>query len=275
MSMELIEANEDGYTTPTSGSTSAERTFFVVDLDNDPTALDVDDFLKINIPTTFGNLLIRNFSPRRLGRGLYTVKADYGTASDTSRTQVSPTPLSTNSGQDSYVFSFSTTGGTAHITEALEQTQYTVTGTPPTLGTRVNDNGTEVEGVDIVIPAMNFTIRKRKVGAQITLAYINTLVSATGKMNTAAFLGFARGELLFTGAEGQQVRGGDTEVTFNFVAKPNLANVTRNTVSIGDVRGHDYVWTYYKPGFGEVRAASAVCKARLYDFFDFTLLGAT
>jgi hypothetical protein len=143
------------------------------------------------------------------------------------------------------------------------------------MGTVVNWNGQAADGIDIVGPKLQFTIRKRKAGSLITLAYVNTLVSLTGKTNNAVYLGFAAGELLFLGADGQQVRGGDTEITFSFAASPNAASATINGVSVTDIKGHDYVWSYYEPATANTPTVKGVYRATLYDSGDFSLLGAT
>jgi len=271
--MELIEADESqNFSVPSSGSTNGDRTFYITGSD---VAEDVYDFLAIELPRDYGGLRLVDFSVRRMGPGLYSCSAQYGAPSGgtASRTNITPTPLETNSGSDSYAFSFTTTGGTYHISDAKSQTSF---GTAPkSVGTAINWNGQFGDGIDIIGPKLQFTIRKRKAGSLITLAYVNTLVSLTGKTNNAVYLGFAVGELLFLGADGQQVRGGDTEITFSFAASPNISSASFDGVTVTDIKGHDYVWVLKEPTASGGAVTKGVYRATLYDSGDFSLLGAT
>lgn len=271
--MELIEADESqNFAVPSSGSITGDRMYYVTGSDD---AEAVYDFLADELPRDYGNLRLADFNVRRLGPGLYQCNAQYGIGvpGSVARTNITPTPLESNTGEESYAFSFTTTGGTYHTTHAKSQTAFGTT--PPAMGTVINWNGQAADGIDIVGPKLQFTIRKRKAGSLITLAYVNTLVSLTGKTNNAVFLGFAAGELLFLGADGQQVRGGDTEITFSFAASINAASATVNGVSVTDIKGHDYVWTYYEPATANTPSVKGVYRATLYDSGDFSLLGAT
>jgi hypothetical protein len=267
--MELIEADESqNFAVPSSGSITGDRMYYVTGSDD---AEAVYDFLADELPRDYGSLRLADFNVRRLGPGLYQCNAQYGIGvpGSVARTNITPTPLESNTGEESYAFSFTTTGATYHTADAVSQTAFGVGA--PDVGTTIADG----DGVDITGPKLQFTIRKRKAGSLITLAYVNTLVSLTGKTNNAVFLGFAAGELLFLGADGQQVRGGDTEITFSFAASPNVASTTFAGVTVTDIKGHDYVWAKKEPTAAGGWTTKGVYRATLYQSGDFSLLGAT
>lgn len=269
--MELVLADPNSDTIPSSGEVARTVKYFVIDRATDPSPDDVLDFLNDELPRSLSSgLILSSFSPVRVSPGFYEVDVEYGL---TSRRITGVTPLEETTGENSYAFSFSTSGGTYHVKTAKEQTAYGTT--PEDVDEAINWNGQAAEGIDIVGGKLQFEIRKKKPGNLITLNYLRVLYGLTGKTNNAAYLGFAAGELLFLGANGQQVRGGDTEVTFQFVANPNLASATIAGVTVSDIKGHDYVWSYYQPGTLGVPTLKGVYKARLYDSGNFNLLGAT
>ena len=270
--MEWIES-DDNAQIPADGAVAYGYKFYVFGDGVDPTIDEVNNFIESNIPRTKGpnnDLRLSGINPRRVGPGLYEVDAQY---SRLIRKISGVPPIDANTGPNSYAFSFNTTGGNYHTKVAKSQTSF---GTAPaSVGLAINWNGQSADGVDIVGPKLQFEIRKKKAGNLITLAYIRTLVGMTGKTNNATFLGFAAGELLFLGASGQQVSGGDTEITFQFAAAPNLASASINGETVTDIKGHDYVWSFVTPGALNVPVVQGVYRATLYDSGDFTTLGAT
>jgi hypothetical protein len=273
--MELIESWESqDFSVPSSGAISASKLYYVTGTNS---ATDVYHFLGDELPRIFGGLPLTSFDVSPLGPLLYSCKASYGitASSGKNRTNVEPPPIEGTTGEASYAISFSTTGGTFRRQYAVENNVAFGT-SPPSSSNKIGDNGREIEGVDVVIPQLQFNIRKRKPGAQITLPYINTIVSLTGTTNNASFLGFAAGELLFLGAEGQQVSDGDTEITFTFSAQPNAASVNVGGITVTDKKGHEYIWTYSEPSpSGGLSTLKAVYKSKIYNDGNFSLLGIT
>jgi hypothetical protein len=166
--------------------------------------------------------------------------------------------------------SFDTSGGTQHITNALQvkDSTGTVTDTgekvygPSGLddgasmkgAINVDDNG--VNGVDIVVPAFQFQESYDVPLSVLTDAYIRKLGELTGTVNKEPFRGFKAGEVLFVGASGshewdEQRGNGPGAITFKFVASPSAGDgKTLLPLKVGDINniakgGHEYLWVRY------------------------------
>lgn len=130
----------------------------------------------------------------------------------------------------------------------------------------------DVEGVDIVIPALKLNVQYKNPRGVVTIAYAKTLARATGCANSAPFLDFAPGELLFVGAQGSDGTETDAEVTYMFVASENT-----DSLSMGDVAnivkyGHHYAWAEFKDAVVGGQAAVQVKRVhveRVYNFINF------
>ena len=196
--------------------------------------------------------------------------------------------------------SFDTTGGTQHITQCVDTgttwgsgaNQLTVT----TLGERkyppadapsmsgaigVDDNG--VNGVDIVSPQLQWQESYDVPNAYVTDAYIKGLASLTGTVNNAAFRGFAAGEVLFVGCTGAQEwddqKGrGPWNLSYRFVASPNVTNQKIGDITGIEKKGHEYLWVRYQDdsdyeSFSIVKKVKHVYVNRVYKDGSFSLLG--
>lgn len=174
-------------------------------------------------------------------------------------------------------FDFDTTGGTFKRLEAFSQTAHGANA--PDHGEAINVTDEGVEGVDVVIPQLNFSVRQKIPGSTITLSWINTLLALTGKTNNATFLGFAAGELLFLGASGSQNLDANPDITFSFAASPNLSGLSFGSISGVDKKGHEYLWVDYYPNVDAndnlTREPLGVYVAKVYESADFSALGIT
>jgi hypothetical protein len=189
--------------------------------------------------------------------------------------------------------SFDTSGGTQHITESVtgaDKGAYAAGGTTPTSmggAIGVDDNG--VNGVDIVIPALQWQESYDVPSSYVTSAYIRNLAIVTGSVNQATFRGFAPGEVLFIGASGNhewddQRGNGPWSLSFKFVASPNAgAGKTLPAMSIDGITGiekggHDYLWIQFAKIEDSAKAQMArrpfaVYVDKVYKDGDFSLLG--
>jgi len=158
--------------------------------------------------------------------------------------------------------SFDTGGGTQHITQAIgtpEERRYPASGpnAAPDQTGAIGVDGNSVQGVDIVVPALQWTESYDVPSAYISSAYIRSLAELTGTVNNSTFRGFAADEVLFVGASGAQdwdeEKGdGPWNLSFKFVQSPNAgAGSTLPPLTIGSIsgiqkKGHEYLWVRYE-----------------------------
>jgi len=145
------------------------------------------------------------------------------------------------------VYTFDTGGGTQHITQSLKTVaRYSPPDSvAPDFKSAIGATGESVEGVDVTVPVYNFSETHYIATAQVTGAYKAALFYLTGKVNSAAFRGFAAGEVLFLGASGSKRGEEDWEITFRFAASQNV-----NGLAVGDIlginkKGWEYLWVRY------------------------------
>ena len=238
MAVEVIEVTSSrGGQDATDRSSRAELVYSVSGTDDLATARSA---VLATAPLAFDGLVYKSLSREYLGNGLWEFTASY----------VEPDRADSNNMVETgeYVFSFDTSGGTVTRTTSWATAAYAKSGeTPPNFANAINVVDGDVRGVDITIPALKLSIRKRQPKANITLAYVNALYQLTGTVNNASFLGFAAGELLFLGASGQQGTDADPEITYNFLASQNVTGLSIGGISGIDKPGHAYLWAYFEP----------------------------
>jgi len=194
--------------------------------------------------------------------------------------------------------SFDTTGGTQHIVQAVDgtvtfgsgnnvtvvttsgETKFPPSAAPSMSGAiNVDDNG--VNGVDIVVPQLQWQEQYDVPNSYVTNGYIRGVAAMTGTVNNASFRGFAAGEILFSGCSGSQEwddqKGrGPWSLTYRFVASPNVTNQTIGTISSINKRGHDYLWVKYETATSTndiIKKPKYVYVDKVYRDGDFSQLG--
>lgn len=193
--------------------------------------------------------------------------------------------------------SFDTTGGTQHITQGrvvngASERVYGPAGAGDGIDMKgaiaVDENG--VNGVDIIVPQLQWTETYDVPSNYVTAAYIRQCHLLTGSVNAAAFRGFAGGEVLFAGMTGSQEwddqRGnGPWSLSYRFIASPNrgpdLGGLPAE--AIGDItaynkKGHEFLWIKYASQEDTVknqlrRIPLAVYVNPVYPESDFSKLG--
>lgn len=191
--------------------------------------------------------------------------------------------------------SFDTTGGTQHITQAqggaivvngtTVTTESTESKFPPSTAPSMNsaigvdDNG--VNGVDIVVPQLQWQESYDVPNAYVTNAYITGVAAMTGTVNNASFRAFAAGEVLFLGCSGSQEwddqKGrGPWSLVYRFVASPNVTNQTIGSITGVNKKGHEYLWVRYESaseGGSLIKKPKFVYVNKVYKDGNFALLG--
>jgi hypothetical protein len=148
------------------------------------------------------------------------------------------------------IFSFDTTGGTTHITQAMYGTTcYPASGNtnpPPDLKGAIGVTREGVEGVDITIPTFKFSEQHVWPYNVIDLNWCATIASMTGSVNVNPWRTFAANQVLFLGASGNSQPDGLVTVTYHFDVGIN--STTLNVAGRSNVakNAHDYLWCSYQ-----------------------------
>lgn len=177
-------------------------------------------------------------------------------------------------------FRFDTTGGTQHIFQSLVTVaaRDRAGGLPKDNKRAIRVEKDRVVGTDIPSPVYNFAESHVFPDRDITPVFKGTLFFLTGKMNSAPFKGFARGECLFRGVAGAKRGLGDWELAFHFSASPNVVNLEIGDITIASKLGWDEVWAAYGRDVDEqahalILVPVAAYVERVLYFGDFGALG--
>lgn len=156
---------------------------------------------------------------------------------------------------------FDTTGATTKVTQSIDgdETRYARYSPQPApnMDGALNADGETVQGVDVVIPALQWQEQYDIPSVYVTAAYIKVVAQLTGCVNAVAFRTFLPGEVLFMGASGSQEwdtekGNGPWRLTYKFSASPNAGTgQTYGPLDIGGISGiakdgHDFLWVRYK-----------------------------
>ncbi|MEQ1828522.1 MAG: hypothetical protein ABL921_21345 [Pirellula sp.] len=174
-------------------------------------------------------------------------------------------------------WSFDTGGGTIRITNSRATARFPNTA-PDHQGAIEVDADGDVQGVDVVIPALKLSCRKlwlensRMYRAETFMEYIKTLSANTGKTNVLPYLTFAGQELLDLGASGEFQLGRDNEIEYHFAAGFNASGLTIGGITGVAKNAHDYLWIQYKhhlDGTKKSRRPAWAYVERVYDTVNF------
>jgi hypothetical protein len=149
--------------------------------------------------------------------------------------------------EDESTYSFDTGGGTQHITNSLATVgKYGRNYSPIGYSQAIGVTKDSVEGVDITVPTYQFSETHVIANELVTNEYKSRLFQLTGKVNDAAWGGFAAGEVLFMGASGsRRGRKGKWEMTFHFAASPNKTGLTIGEITDVAKGGWEYLWVEF------------------------------
>jgi len=228
---------------------------------------------RADLPTFFDGLIRTAIGPADfLGGRFATLTIEYGSgkfAGDAAGREVPAgetppdLPPSAGLGGDDPIpptLSFSTVGGTAHITQSLK-TEHAIKalskgpGNAPDTRKAIGLRRDGVDGCDVVAPKMEFTWQR--MFAAITFNNMRDLMKMTAKTNNAIWKNaFQPGELLFLGAEGQSADSGGWSVTYRFAFNENLAAgderlIISKVAGVADItvpskKGWEYLWCAYE-----------------------------
>lgn len=182
-------------------------------------------------------------------------------------------------------YSFSTGGGTTHITQSLGTPNSVKVGggAGPDYKRAIGKTKDRIEGVDVFTPKFDWSRTVQR--PEVTLAYKKTLSDMTGVVNNDVFYGFAAGEVLYLGASGTFTQNEGWSITHNFSRQKNQLYVTINDdLELGPQPGNfgfaklgwQYLWVAYSDEIvGDEVAPRAIAAfvEDVYEMGDFTRLG--
>jgi hypothetical protein len=195
-------------------------------------------------------------------------------------------------------FSFDFAGGTQHITNSkVTIAAYTTADTAINPAHKsaligdygnligVGDNG-EVDGVDIDIPAFNFSVTYYKTTAEMTTYITGLYALAVAPVNNASVtlpvggnnLTFAKGEVRLVGMSGSYNKAtGNWEITLKFSAIKNQTGLTIGGIINIAKEGWQYIWIKYAaaiiPGTKQMgKLPYAAYVEKVYEYGDMSVL---
>ena len=210
-------------------------------------------------------------------------------------------------GRGAVQFSFDTSGGKEKITQSkatiesagASDADGSIPRNVPDCKGGIGVTDTSIEGVNITVPKLEFTVTCVAAAANLPPNFIMRLKAAVGSVNDDHFsvtykgqvLEFDEQELLFLGGPGSYRGNGDWEFNLKFAASdtvedlvlgqtvdsitgdPNVAGVIR----IARKRGWEYLWVFYKEQKDSVssrlvRLPLAAYVERVYDPINFDAL---
>ncbi len=136
---------------------------------------------------------------------------------------------------------------------------------PANHGSLVNVTDEGVEGVDVIIPTLDFTITKEFAANAVTMSFVRLLYSLTGTVNADNFLGFAPGELLYKGVDAS-FNDDRWSISYEFSAIPNVQNmqitapvlnaqrqVITGVFEVASKKGWEFLWIEFVDGAGPLK----------------------
>lgn len=188
---------------------------------------------------------------RPVAPGIWEAEVTYGPEDD-KRSEPEKQP-------GDYDFAFDTMGATTRK-QLSEKTVsrhwlWSASNTPPDLKRVIGAQRGKVEGVDAIIPKLEFSVTAHYAPGRVTMAWVKNLARMTGKINRDQWLDFEPGELLFVGARGQGPvntlvgpQRKPVAITLNFAASENRDDIVIGTGNPEQItkRGWDYLWVRYE-----------------------------
>lgn len=222
--------------------TQASLPYLVFDVADEDEAIAA---VKAEVSTTFNDMVLSGVEiSERMNDTTFKVNVNY--KRETSGT------LEYREAQIDY--SFDTTGGTQHITQALltykKYFDEAYLPAAPDFGDAINVDENEVKGVDIVMPIHNFSETHYYRKDTVTTSFKINIADMTGKINKAPFRGFDINEVLFLGASGALNNASSSSaywnVNYKFAVSRNTMDFKIGGMTIDFKFGWEYLWVLYQ-----------------------------
>lgn len=199
------------------------------------------------IPSTFDTglnvLTLKNVGKiERIAEEIWKVPFEYGSAQSAQQNE------NEFASEGAFNQQFEIGGQTARVTHSKATiASYVPDGETATdFGGGINATDSGVDGIDIPIPSFGFSETRNFQASQLP-ALRAALFGLCCKTNSAPFLGFAAGEVLYLAASGG-LKGSNTfgEVTHKFIASPNVTGLSIGGITGINKKGHEYLWVRSK-----------------------------
>lgn len=178
----------------------------------------------------------------------------------------------------SFQISFDIAGQNTRITQSKQTMgRYSAAGvTNRDFGGAINVSADgSVEGCDIIIPFLCYTVNYVFQDADVTTGFVDLLATIVGTVNNAAFRGYQAGELLLTRVTGSPRADGHWDISFGFAVSRNKTGLTLGGITDITKDGWDYLWVFYvdtKDGSYVHKKPGQVNVERVFDRSNYALL---
>lgn len=239
-----------------------------------PTQIQVQAAVIAAAPLTYNGLPAQDCSVEHVTDHIYLCEVTYARAQNKELVPEAGGPI----------IDFDTTGGQQHINVSKSATVYVPSGgaTPPDDSKIViGDDGHKIHGLDIGFGAYRFseewtlpdtgapgTPTGGVAATACNAAYRAVLKGLTYKTNAAEFRGFAIGEVLFEGATGRRVKGGQFCVTYKFAVSRNESSIAVGSITVTAKKGWQYLDVKMKDSTTATRKYQIPAEARVHTVYD-------
>ena len=219
-------------------------------------------------PRIYNGLFRQNISLKPQGAGMWDVEVPYG-------------PME-KPDVGEFTVSFDTSGGTAHITQALEHilSYERDFGTAPDHSGAIGVTENGPEGTEIVVSQFAWTEHWVLPLSYASFSYALTLKALTGKVNETSFRNFQPGEVRFDGTQARASSKDPTHAAldYRFTQSDNVADAMPDFQTGIVKQGWHYIWVEYEKAEDSlskslVHQPKAAHVERLYKKAEFGLLG--
>jgi hypothetical protein len=262
----MIERFDSREITVSRDSPSGDLMYMVTGTEDE---LAVKTIVEATIPAFFYDLSYESYHMAHQGGGVWEVSVRYTLKKPNEKGDVT--------------WSFDLSADTTHITHSKQTIQrYAKSGeTAPDFKGAIGYDGESIQGCDILVPTYKWTETYYPPIASLTVAYANLVYNLVGKTNNAIFRGKALGEVLLVGAQGGKKDEEKGEISFHFMASPNVTGLSIGDITGINKKGWEYLWVLFAEQEKDtssnpprlVKRPKAVYVERVYDSGDFSALG--
>ena len=224
---------------------------------------DAYDALEEASPTVYDGLVRRSWSVKAVG---VDEEEDAGTWEGTVQYGLARRLPPPKTGEK--ILTFDTGGGSMHITQSIQTlNSYVPTGkTAEDFGGAIGVTHDAIEGVDVGVPAFNFTATYYMPAAEVNADLVEAFHELSQHVNEESYsitftrppitLTFGPHELLLLNVSGGPRSEDDYELAFKFSAQHSMSDL-----EVGDITGiHKDGWAYMWVRYADKEGATAVLK---------------